>query len=204
MHSMFSASYCYSIFEKGIDDYHISDSVDARIKNPYTEKSLEYLMYGKIWIDCVQWHLEDMIRLPHIDPREALAIKRRIDQSNQDRTDTVERMDDYFAKWFNQIKPLPDARLNSETPAWLLDRMSILSLKIYHMREQVERPDATEEHKARCNEKLTVLLEQKADMEQAFNELIQDIGNGVRRIKVYRQMKMYNDETLNPALYGKK
>lgn len=204
MLSMFSASYCYSIFQKSIDDYHVHDSVDTLIHNPYTEKSLEHLLYRKNWIDSVQWHLEDLIRVPDIDPVEGLKIKRRIDKLNQDRTDTVEKMDDYFVKWFAQIQPLPDARLNSETPAWLLDRMSILLLKIFHMEEQVNRTDATEEHIARCSEKLKVLLEQKDDMATAFNELIRDIGNGIRKVKVYRQMKMYNDETLNPSLYHKK
>jgi Protein of unknown function (DUF4254) len=202
--TMHSADYCYSIFQKSIDDYHLQDNVDAISNNPYTANSFEYLLYLKNWIDTVQWHLEDLIRVPAIDPREALLLKRRIDKSNQERTDTVERMDDYFVQWFNQSPPAPGARLNSETPAWLLDRMSILLLKIYHMKEQVERTDASDEHRAKCRIKLDVLLEQKTDMALAFNQLIKDVGDGIRRIKVYRQMKMYNDESLNPSLYGNK
>lgn len=152
----------------------------------------------------MQWHLEDIIRLPDIDPVEGLKIKRRIDQSNQDRTDTVEKIDDHFLEQFRNITPKPGTRINSETPAWLLDRMSILMLKIYHMKEQRERTDASADHIARCRAKLNVLLEQKGDMQLAFDELIEDIGKGNRRFKVYRQMKMYNDASLNPMLYNQK
>jgi hypothetical protein len=153
----------------------------------------------------VQWHLEDIIRDPKIDPAAALLIKRRIDQSNQHRTDVVEKMDDYFVTFFKDTKPLPEARLNSETPAWLLDRMSILVLKIYHMKEQTERADASPDHIAKCNARLSVLLEQRADMAGCFDDLMEDVKSGKRRIKVYRQMKMYNDASMNPVLYsGKK
>ena len=199
---MLSADECYQVFEKSINDYHLKDDVNAPMRNPFPEGSFESLLYLKNWIDTVQWHLEDIIRNPTIDPAEALQIKRRIDKSNQDRTDTVEKLDDFFLSSFRDIQYSPDARMNSETPAWLLDRMSILLLKIFHMKEQTERKDATAQHLAKCREKLMVLGEQKEDMRKAFDELIEDISNGRRRFKVYRQMKMYNDATLNPMLYN--
>lgn len=201
---MLSANECYGIFQQSIDDYHRHDHVDTPIKDPFRAGSFEALLYHKNWIDTVQWHLEDIIRLPDIDPVEGLKIKRRIDQSNQDRTDTVEKIDDHFLEQFRNITPKPGTRINSETPAWLLDRMSILMLKIYHMKEQRERTDASADHIARCRAKLNVLLEQKGDMQLAFDELIEDIGKGNRRFKVYRQMKMYNDASLNPMLYNQK
>ena len=156
----------------------------------------------KCWIDTVQWHYEDIIRDPHIDPTEALALKRRIDRSNQDRTDLVEDIDSFFRSTYSDVKPLPDARLNTESPAWAVDRLSILALKIYHMKEQVERTDATDEHRARCQSKLNVLLEQQVDLSTAINQLLEDIEAGRKYMKVYRQMKMYNDPLLNPVLYG--
>lgn len=201
---MLSADQCYSTFQQSIDDYHLKDHVDTPIKNPYSSGSFESLLYYKNWIDTVQWHLEDIIRLPEINPAEGIHIKRRIDKSNQDRTDMVEKIDDYFLEQFKQVEPKPGTRINSETPAWLLDRMSILMLKIYHMREQAERKDASAEHVAKCQAKLDVLLEQQNDMRLAFDELLEDIKSGTRRFKVYRQMKMYNDASLNPMLYGQK
>lgn len=201
---MLKAQDCYTVFQCSINDYHVRDHVDAPVINPYAEGTFESLLYAKNWIDTVQWHLEDIIRLPDINPVEALQIKRRIDKSNQDRTDMVERIDDYFLEQFKTVVPQPGTRINSETPAWLLDRMSILMLKIYHMKEQTERTDASEEHRAKCNVKLAILLEQKTDMQHAFDELMEDIGSGHRRFKVYRQMKMYNDASLNPMLYGQK
>ncbi|HET9487817.1 MAG TPA: DUF4254 domain-containing protein [Chryseosolibacter sp.] len=198
---MLSADECYIIFQKSIDDYHLGDQVEARIQNPFPDGSFQSLLYLKNWIDTVQWHLEDIVRKPDIDPVEGIAIKRRIDKSNQDRTDTVEKMDDVFLEEFKKVKPIPGARINSETPAWLLDRMSILMLKIYHMQEQTERKDVTAQHIAKCRDKLRILLEQKQDMKIAFDELTADIAEGKRKFKVYRQMKMYNDETLNPVLY---
>jgi hypothetical protein len=201
---MLSATECYKVFQRSIEDYHIHDDVDAPIKNPFPQNTFEYLLYLKNWIDTVQWHLEDIIRLPDIDPAEGIRIKRRIDSSNQERTDTVERIDDYFLDQFRNIAPKHGARINSETPAWLLDRMSILMLKIFHMKEQTLRKDADEEHLAKCRAKLHILLEQQEDMEQAYNELIEDFRNGDRRFKVYRQMKMYNDASLNPMLYNQK
>ncbi len=200
---MLTANQCYTIFNKSIDDYHKTDNVDAPIHNPHPTGSFEALLYHKNWIDTVQWHLEDIIRLPEINPTEALAIKRRIDKSNQDRTDRVEQIDDYFLEQFKNVSPKAGTRINSETPAWLLDRMSILMLKIFHMKEQTDRTDAGAEHLAKCQSKLAVLMEQKTDMQLAFDELIEDIGSGNRRFKVYRQMKMYNDASLNPMLYQK-
>jgi Protein of unknown function (DUF4254) len=198
---MLQANDCYNIFKQSIDDYHIHDNVDAPITNPYPANSFNALLYGKNWIDTVQWHLEDIIRSPVIDPAEALTIKRRIDKSNQERTDMVERLDDFFLEEFKNVKSPPETRINSETPAWLLDRMSILMLKIYHMKEQTERKDATSDHIKSTNAKLAILMEQKSDMQLAFDELIDDIAQGKRRFKVYRQMKMYNDPSLNPTLY---
>ena len=201
---MISADQCYRVFERSIRDYHQHDDINAGVKSAFISASFEDLLYRKNWIDTVQWHLEDIIRDPQIDPEKALAIKRRIDKSNQDRTDMVEKMDDYFLEQFKGVTANPSARINSETPAWLLDRMSILMLKIYHMQEQTERKDVPVDHILRCRGKLEVLLEQKTDMQHAFDELIQDIASGNRRFKVYRQMKMYNDSTLNPMLYNTK
>lgn len=201
---MLTANQCYVVFNRSIDDYHKTDNVDTVIQNPYPANSFEALLYHKNWIDTVQWHLEDIIRLPDINPTEALLIKRRIDKSNQDRTDRVEQIDDYFLEQFKNVKAKQGTRINSETPAWLLDRMSILMLKIYHMKEQTVRSDASAEHIAKCQTKLNVLLEQRTDMQLAFDELIEDIGKGDRRFKVYRQMKMYNDASLNPMLYQQK
>jgi hypothetical protein len=201
---MLQATECYKVFQRSIDDYHLVDNVDAKSRNPFKAQSFESLLYDKNWIDTVQWHLEDIIRAPEIDPVEGIQIKRRIDKSNQDRTDVVEKIDDYFLELFKAITPNTGARINSETPAWLLDRMSILMLKIYHMKEQTERKDASEEHIRKCQAKLQVLMEQKSDMQLAFDEMMEDIKTGARRFKVYRQMKMYNDASLNPALYGTK
>jgi hypothetical protein len=201
---MLSAESCYNVFQKSINDYHITDDVDALVNNPFPPGGFEQLLYAKNWIDTVQWHLEDIIRDPHIEPVEGIRIKRRIDKSNQDRTDLVEKIDDWFLTEFGSVQPKPGARINSETPAWLLDRMSILLLKIYHMKEQTLRKDVSQEHLAKCEQKLAVLLEQRNDMKLAFDELIEDIGSGARRFKVYRQMKMYNDASLNPVLYAQK
>lgn len=204
MEFMLSAESCYQIFQRSIDDYHVNDDVDTPLKSPFATNTFEGLLYHKNWIDTVQWHLEDIIRLPDINPAIGIAIKRRIDKSNQERTDIVEKIDDYFLEYFKKVVPKAGARINSETPAWLMDRMSILMLKIYHMKEQTERKDVSAEHIARCTSKLSILMEQKTDMKNAYDELIEDIGKGERKFKVYRQMKMYNDSSLNPALYGQK
>ena len=192
-----------SIFNPAIRDYHLKDHVDSPINNPYERSSIEHSLYLKCWIDTVQWHLEDIIRDPHINPIEALALKRRIDRSNQDRTDLVEEIDSYFRQLYSDVKPLPDARLNTESPAWAIDRLSILALKIWHMKEQTERKDADAEHIARCQAKLDVLLEQQTDLSTAIDQLLEDIGEGRKYMKVYRQMKMYNDPATNPVLYKK-
>lgn len=201
---MLNANQCYEAFQRSIDDYHVHDHVDTSMKNAYPPASFEHLLYAKNWIDTVQWHLEDIIRLPEINPVEALQIKRRIDKSNQERTDMVEKMDDYFLEQFKGVTSKASAKINSETPAWLLDRMSILLLKIFHMKEQTERKDASAEHIEKCKAKLNVLMEQRADMQLAFDQLMEDIKSGDRKMKVYRQMKMYNDASLNPMLYQKK
>ena len=195
---------CNQIFNQAIRDYHIKNDVDTPINNPYDRESIENRLYLKCWIDTVQWHLEDIIRNPHIDPIEALQLKRRIDRSNQDRTDLVEQIDSYFRQKYSDVNVSPDATINTESPAWAVDRLSILALKIYHMREQAEREDASEEHKQKCGAKLNVLLEQQVDLSTAIDQLLGDIAEGRKYMKVYRQMKMYNDPSTNPILYGKK
>ena len=176
---------------------------NTEMKNPYDRDSIEYKLYMKCWIDTVQWHLEDLIRDPHIDLSDALALKRRIDHSNQDRTDLVEEIDTYFRQKYADITPMADARLNTESPAWAVDRLSILELKIWHMQEQTERKDADQEHLARCQAKLEVLLEQRVDLSTAIDQLLEDYQAGRKVMKVYRQMKMYNDPSTNPVLYKK-
>lgn len=191
------------IFNRAIADYHLTDDVNTPIRNPYQKDSIEYSLYLKCWIDTVQWHYEDIIRDPHIDPVEALALKRRIDRSNQDRTDLVEEIDSWFRQYYSNVVPQPHARLNTESPAWAVDRLSILALKIYHMQEQVDRKDAKPEHITRCKAKLDVLMEQQKDLSLAIDQLLEDIEAGRKYMKVYRQMKMYNDPTTNPILYKK-
>ncbi len=192
------------IFRRAIDDYHRTDNVDATMPNPYKSGTIEADLYRKNWIDTVQWHLEDIIRDPDIDPVEALAIKRRIDRSNQERTDLVETIDSYFYTRYHEIQPLPNATINTESPAWAVDRLSILALKIYHMQEQIERTDASEEHRETCRKKLDVLLQQRTDLSTAIDQLLDDIEAGRKYMRVYKQMKMYNDPHTNPILYGKK
>lgn len=194
---------CNEIFNLAIRDYHVKDNVDTPINNPYDRDSIENRLYLKCWIDTVQWHYEDIIRDPHIEPVAALQLKRRIDQSNQDRTDLVEQIDSYFRHTYSNVKPLPDATINTESPAWAVDRLSILALKIYHMREQAERTDASDEHRQKCRAKLDVLLEQQKDLSTAIDQLLADIAAGRKYMKVYRQMKMYNDPSTNPILYKK-
>ena len=203
IYTMFS-QLCNTIFNESINKYHLVHDVDTEIQNPYTVKSIEYYLFLKNWIDTVQWHLEDIIRNPDIDPVEALNIKRRIDKSNQDRTDLVELVDSYFLDCYKDVHVQPDAVINTESPAWAIDRLSILALKIYHMQQEVERRDATPEHSAQCRRKLTVLREQQKDLSAAIDTLLNDIADGRKYMKVYKQMKMYNDPSLNPVLYGKK
>ena len=190
------------IFDRAIADYHLTDNVDTPIQNPYAAGTIEADLYRKCWIDTVQWHFEDIIRDPQIDPAAALVLKRRIDKSNQDRTDLVEIIDSYFFTKYHSIVPKADATINTESPAWAIDRLSILALKIYHMREQVQRTDASEEHRATCQKKLDVLLEQQVDLSTAIDQLLTDIEAGRKWMKVYKQMKMYNDPSTNPVLYG--
>lgn len=192
-----------NIFNRAIADYHVKDNVDTPINNPYEEGTIENRLYLKCWIDTVQWHFEDIIRDPQIAPEEAVVLKRRIDKSNQDRTDLVEQIDSYFLKLYADVQVLDGATINTESPAWPIDRLSILQLKIYHMKEQVERDDAQPEHKAKCKAKLDVLLEQNVDLPTAIDQLLADIEAGRKYMKVYRQMKMYNDPSTNPVLYKK-
>tara|TARA_R110000823_G_scaffold136211_1_gene265575 strand:+ start:887 stop:1486 length:600 start_codon:yes stop_codon:yes gene_type:complete len=199
---MFS-EFAFSIFNNCIEKYHIKDDVYQIFENPYSKDDIEYLLYRKSWIDTVQWHYEDIIRNPEIDPQKALVLKRKIDASNQDRTDLVEFIDSYFLNKYKSVDVKPTATINTESPAWAIDRLSILALKIYHMNEETHRSDASVDHKQKCQIKLNILLEQKKDLFLAINQLLADIENGNKYMKVYKQMKMYNDEELNPILRGK-
>lgn len=192
------------VFQESIALYHVKDDVDQPFINPYPKDSLSHLLYKKNWIDTVQWHFEDLIRDPAIDPVSALTLKRKIDASNQERTDMVEYIDSYFLQIHGHVKARPDAVINTESPAWAIDRLSILALKIYHMREETLRDDATETHRANCKQKLEVLLQQEEDLAVAIEQLLSDIASGKKYMKVYKQMKMYNDESLNPILYSVK
>ena len=191
------------IFRTAVVDYHITNDVDAPMRNPYALGTIEHDLYLKNWIDTVQWHLEDIIRDPQIAPAEALLLKRRIDKSNQDRTDLVERIDSYFWEQYHTVLPKTNAKINTESPAWAIDRLSILHVKIYHMQEQVDRTDVCQEQHDKCAAKLAVLQEQLQDMTTSITQLLEDYASGERIMKVYRQMKMYNDPTLNPVLYKK-
>ena len=201
---MSTSAICNDVFKKVIDDYHLLDFIDAKKSNPYDDSSsLEKIIYDKCWIDTIQWHLEDIIRKPNINPEEALKIKRRIDSSNQDRTDMVEELDDYFFDKYSNSNPSKDAILNTETPAWAIDRLSILTLKIFHMNEEAKRESASVEHRKQCSEKLETLLLQRKNLSKAIDQLLNNISNGDVIIATYKQMKMYNDESLNPELYSK-
>lgn len=190
------------IFQKAIADYHVHDEIDQSIDNPYDSTSLEHLLYLKCWIDTAQWHMEDVIRNPEIDPKDGLYWKRRIDKQNQIRTDTVEYIDSYYLQQYAGTQPLVDAKINTESPAWAIDRLSILALKIYHMEQETLRTDVDQTHIQACQEKLNVLLEQRKDLSKSIDELLTDIAEGKKVMKVYKQMKMYNDPALNPVLYG--
>ncbi|MEJ2585931.1 MAG: DUF4254 domain-containing protein [Robiginitalea sp.] len=200
---MFS-NYAFGIFQESIEEYHVEDRVDQPLKNPYPADDIAHLLYRKNWIDTVQWHYEDLIRDPGIDPEAALELKRKIDASNQERTDLVEYIDSYFLAKYREVTVGEDAQINTESPAWAIDRLSILALKIYHMREEVQREDASEDHRDACRQKLTVLMEQRKDLSSAIDQLLEDIAAGKKYMKVYKQMKMYNDAELNPVLREKK
>ncbi len=198
------SSTCNTIFLRSVNAYHLTNDVDAPMQNPFEKGSLEYLLYWKNHIDTVQWHLEDIVRDPHIDPVKGLDLKRRIDRSNQERTDMVEQIDDHFLHQYSNVVPLDHATINTESPAWAIDRLSILVLKIYHMEEEVKRQEVSDEHRAACSAKLQILLTQQGDLSQSIDELLTDIASGKKKMRVYRQMKMYNDPSLNPVLYNLK
>ena len=188
---------------KNLNDYHIHDDINRKATNPFDMKSFEHLLYEKNWIDTVQWHYEDIIRDPEIDPNEGMKLKRMIDSSNQNRTEMVEYIDSYFLELYSNATLVKNARINSESPAWAMDRLSILILKIYHMDEESKREDVSEKHRNNCQAKLDVLLDQKTDLSESIDQLLEDISSGQKKMKVYKQMKMYNDESLNPVLYKK-
>ncbi|MDB5017699.1 MAG: hypothetical protein JWQ84_2531 [Mucilaginibacter sp.] len=198
------SNHCNQVFELAIKNYHLYNDIDKACENPYEAGSFENLLYTKCWIDTAQWHMEDEVRNPAIDPAKALIWKRRIDSSNQERTDIVEVIDSYFLEKYKDLKPLPSARINTESPAWAIDRLSILALKIYHMYEETIRININEQHLNQCKAKLNVLQQQKTDLSLAIDELMDDIQKGKKYMKVYRQMKMYNDPDLNPVLYNSK
>ena len=197
------SSLAIKVFEKSVDDYHVYDDINRSASNPYDKKDFEHLLYEKNWIDTVQWHYEDIIRDPDIEPSEGMSLKRLIDSSNQNRTEMVEYIDSYFLKLYSNVSPKTDAKVNTESPAWALDRLSILILKIYHMKEESLREDVSEQHRNTCDEKLQILLEQQKDLSESIDQLLEDLSRGEKKMKVYKQMKMYNDETLNPVLYNK-
>lgn len=196
------AELCNKIFITVIDQYHINNDVDSSYVNPYNLDTLEYLLFEKCWIDTVQWHLEDLIRNPNIDSNKGLELKHRIDKSNQNRTDIVEKVDDYYFSIFKNTSE-KDSKINTESPGWVVDRLSILNLKIYHMNEQVDRKNVTAEHILNCEKKMVVLQNQRIDLSNSFDELLEEYKEGIKKMKVYRQMKMYNDSNLNPELYRK-
>ena len=196
------AELCNKIFISVIDQYHINNDVDNSYVNPYNLDTLEYLLFEKCWIDTVQWHLEDLIRNPNIDSNKGLELKHRIDKSNQNRTDIVEKVDDYYFSIFKNTSE-KDSKINTESPGWVVDRLSILNLKIYHMNEQVDRKNVTAEHILNCEKKMVVLQNQRIDLSNSFDELLEEYKEGIKKMKVYRQMKMYNDSNLNPELYRK-
>ncbi len=197
------SSLAIKVFEKSVDDYHIYDDINRAASNPYEKKDFEHLLYEKNWIDTVQWHYEDIIRDPDINPQEGMKLKRLIDSSNQNRTEMVEYIDSYFLKLYSSVSPKSNAKVNTESPAWALDRLSILILKIYHMKEESERKDVSTEHRNNCQKKLDVLIEQRQDLSESIDQLLIDLSTGDKKMRVYKQMKMYNDESLNPVLYKK-
>ena len=191
------------IFEKSVNDYHVYDDITRNPNNPFENKSFEHLLYEKNWIDTVQWHYEDIIRDPDIDPIEGMKLKRLIDSSNQNRTEMVEYIDSYFLNLYSNVNPKENAKVNTESPAWAIDRLSILILKIYHMEEESNRKDVSEDHRNNCQKKLNVLIEQREDLSESIDQLLIDLSTGIKKMRVYKQMKMYNDESLNPVLYKK-
>ncbi len=201
---MLKAEEMMALFNLAIEDYHIKDDVDQEMKMPFPVDSIQEMLYHKNWIDTVQWHLEDIIRDPNIKPKKALEIKRRIDASNQDRTDKVEQIDDAILALYKDVEPQSFARINTESPGWAIDRLSILALKIYHMNIEAQREDIDEALLEKNRYKLQVLKVQEQDLSTAVDQLLSDLSTGKRIAKVYRQMKMYNDPELNPVLYQNK
>ena len=197
------SSLAIKVFEKSVEDYHVHDDINRAASNPYEKKDFEHLLYEKNWIDTVQWHYEDIIRDPDINPQEGMKLKRLIDSSNQNRTEMVEYIDSYFLKLYSNVNPKTDAKVNTESPAWALDRLSILILKIYHMKEESEREDVSHDHRNNCQKKLDVLIEQREDLSESIDQLLIDLSTGEKKMRVYKQMKMYNDESLNPVSYKK-
>ena len=197
------SSLAIKVFEQSVEDYHIHDDINRAASNPYEKKDFEHLLYEKNWIDTVQWHYEDIIRDPDINPLEGMKLKRLIDSSNQNRTEMVEYIDSYFLKLYSSVSPKSNAKVNTESPAWALDRLTILILKIYHMKEESERKDVSSEHRNNCQKKLDVLIEQRQDLSESIDQLLIDLSTGDKKMRVYKQMKMYNDESLNPVLYKK-
>lgn len=199
-----NATLCHTVFERCILDYHVNDRVHTPMVQPYATGSVEALLYHKCWIDTVQWHLEDLVRDPQIEPVAGLALKRKIDVSNQQRTDMVEFIDSWLLDFYRSVQTLPDATFNTESPAWAIDRLSILALKVFHMKAEASREEADASHRTSCEQKCQVLLTQQTDLMAAIDQLLQDIASGKKYMKVYKQMKMYNDESLNPVLYQQK
>jgi hypothetical protein len=150
------------------------------------------------------WHIEDEARTPGANDADLANVKRRVDTTNQRRNDQAEDLDRTLLDWLGQRQlPDPNATLNSESPGLIIDRLSILALKIYHTREEAQRKEAPPGHAERNRTRLAILVEQRFDLAECLDALWRDTLAGTRRFKLYRQLKMYNDPTLNPAIYGK-
>ena len=157
------------------------------------------------YVNFELWHQEDMARDPDATDSKIAAVKRAIDVLNQRRNDMIEQMDQYLLDELQKkkINYTSETEMNSETPGSIIDRLSINALKIYHMDEEIQRLDVTDEHRKKCSGKLSVLQDQRNDLKKSLETLLADLSSGKKRLKVYQQMKMYNDENLNPVLYQK-
>ena len=151
------------------------------------------------------WHQEDLARDPDVSDSKIAGVKRAIDVLNQRRNDLIEQLDQFLVNVLSRenVNTTDQTELNSETPGSMIDRLSINALKIYHMNEEIQREDVAESHRKKCFGKLSVLQEQREDLRQCLDKLLVDLSTGKKRLKVYQQMKMYNDESLNPVLYWK-
>ena len=182
-----------------VEEWHKSECL------PENSDSFYQLIYEQHLTNFKLWHEEDKARDPDASDNLIATVKRSIDRLNQKRNDEIEKIDEGLLKKLEQgsVKILEDATLNSETPGSMIDRLSINALKIYHMDEETRREEALKEHRVNCNKKLMILREQRLDLGRCLLEFLEDLISGRKTLKVYRQMKMYNDSSLNPVLYQK-